>query len=81
MSYKYNKSVENFKEQVKESYRMGNYEYEKHEKSGYQINLFLTINGKNEKWGMVYKLKTAFIIFPEGTIRCVTLVGGENESL
>lgn len=68
--------ISNFKELVKDAYRRGNYQLEQHDKSGYKINLFITIYGTNEKRGKEYELKTAFIIFPKGTIRCVTLIGG-----
>lgn len=71
-----NEFVSNFIELVKDAYRRGNYELENHNKSGYKINLFITISGKNEKKGKDYELKTAFIVFPRGTIRCVTLIGG-----
>lgn len=60
----------------KQSYSYGNYEKEKHTKAGFQINIFITIPGKNEKLGNSYKIKSCYIIFPNKQLRCVTLVGG-----
>ena len=68
--------IKHFKEIVKDSYRRGNYELEKHLKTGYQINLFVELKGQREKKERTYKLKSAFIVFPQGTLRCVTLIGG-----
>ena len=42
------------KELVKESFVKGNYEIEKHTKYGVAINVFITIPGKNEKYGRFY---------------------------
>ena len=61
-----------------EQFRKGNYECEKHTKYGYQINIFVAIPGKNEKARRIYDIKTSYIIFPNGKLRCVTLVGGKD---
>ena len=80
-----NKDKDNFINTIKmlvlDQYRKGNYEKEKHTKFGYQINILILIPGINEKNGKFYNVKSAYIVFPEGKLRCVTLVGGENESL
>lgn len=65
-----------FKELIIDAYRQGNYYEEKHTRAGYQINLTIRIPGKNEKLNKEYDVKSAFIVFPEGKLRCITLVGG-----
>ena len=62
-----------------ESYQKGNYEKEKHTKAGFQINIKVTIPGINEKKSKEYELKTCYIIFPNGKLRPITLVGGWRE--
>ncbi len=64
------------KELIINAYRQGNYYEEKHTKAGYQINLNIKVPGKNQKLNKEYELKSAFIIFPEGELRCITLIGG-----
>ena len=71
-----NDFIDMFKKLIIEAYRQGNYYEEKHTKAGFQINLTITIQGKNEKINNEYKLKSAFIIFPKGELRCITLIGG-----
>lgn len=71
-----NDFINMFKELIIDAYRQGNYYEEKHTKAGYQINLTIKIPGKNEKLNKEYEVKSAFIIFPEGKLRCITLVGG-----
>lgn len=71
-----NDFVKMFKELIIDAYRQGNYHEEKHTKAGYQINLTIKVPGKNEKLNKEYEVKSAFIIFPEGKLRCITLVGG-----
>lgn len=43
-----------------------------------KIKLKKQTPGKNEKINKEYKIISAFIIFPKGTLRCVTLVGGRE---
>lgn len=71
-----NEFIEILKKLIVDAYRKGNYYKEKHTKAGYQINLNITIQGKNEKLNNEYRIKSAFIIFPKGKLRCVTLIGG-----
>ena len=62
-----------------ENYRYGNYIKEKHTRFGYQINIFIQIRDKKETTNIVYhNIKSAYIIYPNGKLRCVTLVGGEK---
>lgn len=71
-----NAFIKMFKELVIDAYRQGNYHKEKHTRAGFQINLTIKIPGKNEKSNKEYDVKSAFIIFPEGKLRCITLIGG-----
>lgn len=71
-----NAFVKTLKSLIVNAYRKGNYYKEKHTRAGYQINLNITIQGKNEKSNKEYGIKSAFIIFPKGKLRCVTLIGG-----
>lgn len=68
--------AEYFKQNIISSYRRGNYVMEKHTRYGFQINVFLTIPGINSKAGKYYFVKSAYIVYPSGRLKCVTLVGG-----
>ena len=68
--------IKMYKDLVTDAYRRGNYVYKKHERSGYQINLLISFNGKNDKRFNQYNLRAAFVVFPNGKLRCVTLIGG-----
>ena len=73
-----NNFIEMIKNKIAEAFRYGNYTKEKLTRTGYQINISITIPGKNEKINKEYEIVSAFIIFPKGTLRCVTLVGGRE---
>lgn len=66
---------------VKEAYANGNYKLRNHNKYGFQVDLYIIINGANEKKGKTYNLKSGFTIFSEGKLKCNTLIGGrwDNE--
>lgn len=68
--------IETMKDLAKKAYRYGYYQKEKHKKYGFQINLFVSIPGANDKKGKFYDVKTSYIIFPNGKLRLITLVGG-----
>jgi len=77
-----NDFVELLKDKTIKAYRKGSYAKEKHTRFGYQINIEVAIDGINEKKGKSYLIKTCYMVFPEGKLRCVTLVGGKlNENL
>ena len=61
---------------TKEAYFYGNYTIVNHTKYGCKINLQVDIPGVNEKTGKVYKVTTNFMIFPNGKLKCNTLLGG-----
>lgn len=62
---------------VKSSYRYGNYEVEKHTKYGFQINVFISIEGKENKRNHYYNTWSSYMVFPNGQIRLITLIGGK----
>ena len=66
---------------VLKQYRYGNYEKEKHTRFGYQINVPISIPGKNEKLGKFYNLKSAYMVFPNGKLRLITVAGGKNNAI
>lgn len=64
---------------VKTSYRTGNYETEKHTKYGFQINIFFTIEGIRAKKGNYYNTWSSYIVYPNGKLRLITLIGGVSK--
>ena len=62
---------------VKEAYINGDYKVRSHSNYGFQVTLFVTINGANQKQGRKYNLKSGFTIFPHGQLKCNTLIGGK----
>ncbi|MBQ8451753.1 MAG: hypothetical protein IJ538_03140 [Clostridia bacterium] len=61
---------------TQEAYFYGNYIIVNHTKYGCKINLQVDIPGVNEKSGKIYKVKTNYMIFPNGKLKCNTLLGG-----
>lgn len=61
---------------VKKAYCNGNYNVIEHTKFGLKINLFLLIPGGGTKVGKNYKIKSSFMVFPNGKLKCNTLIGG-----
>lgn len=68
--------LEVVKDIIKEAYCLGNYAILTHNEYGLKINLFLSIPGINEKKSKVYNCKSSFMIFPNGKLKCNTLLGG-----
>lgn len=63
-------------QKTKEAYVAGNYEYEKHDKQGYRINCILTIPSKNPALGKEIEMWSNWMIFPDGTLKCNSYLGG-----
>lgn len=61
---------------IKEAYCKGNYLIVNHDKFGVKINLFCLINGNNNKKERLYAIKSSFMVFPNGKLKCNTLLGG-----
>jgi len=60
----------------KEAYFLGNYYIVNHTKYGCKINLNIDIPGINEKNTKIYKIKTNYMIFPNGKLKMNTPIGG-----
>ncbi len=61
---------------IKEAYFYGGYEIENHTNYGVKIKLKVCIEGKGIKTGKIYNLKSSFMVFPNGKLKCNTLIGG-----
>lgn len=61
---------------IKEAYFYGHYEIQNHTKYGVKIKLRIDIEGRGIKTGRIYHLKSSFMIFPNGKLKCNTLIGG-----
>ena len=62
---------------VKKEFVKGNYFAKLHDKYGYKIGFIINdFPGKNEDQGKFYKIKSGWTIFPNGKLKCNTLVGG-----
>lgn len=72
-----NEFVKQIFELVRSSYRFGNYEIEKHTKYGFQINVLISIEGKNDKRKHYYNTWSSYMVYPNGQIRLITLIGGK----
>lgn len=52
---------------------------EKHcDNHGVKIDLYLTLPGAGIKIGKSYPVKSAFMIFPNGKLKCNTILGGRQ---
>ena len=65
-----------FSHLCKESYANGNYILSQHNHYGFKITLYISFPGKRKKHGKNYKLETSWMIFPDGKLKCNTLIGG-----
>lgn len=61
---------------IKEAYFYGRYEIQSYTKYGVKIKLKVDMEGKEIKKGKIYNLKSSFMIFPNGKLKCNTLIGG-----
>ena len=62
--------------EIKQAYFYGKYIIQSHNNYGVKININVDLNGINDKNGKVYKLISSFTVFPNGKIKCNTLIGG-----
>ena len=61
---------------TKQGYASGNYYCVEHTRRGYKINIDISIPGKNDKLGQIFKVKTNYMIFPNGKLKMNTPLGG-----
>ncbi len=64
---------------IKKAYLYGNYKIQIINKYGVKIRLYLDLPGGNEKSYKTYQIISAFMIFPNGTLKCNTILGGKIE--
>lgn len=65
-------------DKIKNSYRSGNYSIYKHCKYGFQINIAVSLVGKNKFENRTHEFKTGLFIYPNGKLRIVTVFAGEE---
>jgi hypothetical protein len=63
---------------IKQAYCDGDYKIKNHDKHGVKIDLYLTLPGAGSKLGRSYPVKSAFMIFPNGKLKCNTILGGRQ---
>ncbi len=63
-------------DKTKQAYFYGKYYIEDITKYGCKINLMIDIPGANEKLGKTYKLKSNYMVFPNGKLKMNTPIGG-----
>ncbi|MCM1533708.1 MAG: hypothetical protein NC099_03545 [Corallococcus sp.] len=68
--------VEMLAQKTKESYSNGNYEIEKHDNHGVKINCIFKIPSKNPQLGTEIEMWSNWMIFPNGTLKCNSFLGG-----
>lgn len=68
--------VEMIANKTKESYISGNYEIEKHDNHGVKINCIFRIPCKNAELCDTIEMWSNWMIFPNGTLKCNTFLGG-----
>lgn len=76
-SYKDEKDImNNYIYQVKNLFRYGKYSTFKHWEYGFQINIIITIFGKNEFKNKSHNFKSGLFIYPNGKLKIVTIFAG-----
>ena len=63
-------------DKIKQAYYYGNYEIQNHTNFGVRIKLKVGLEGRGIKTGKIYYLKSSFMVFPNGKLKCNTLIGG-----
>lgn len=63
---------------IKQAYCDGDYKVKNHDKHGVKIDLYLTLPGAGIKSGKTYPVKSGFMIFPNGKLKCNTILGGRQ---
>lgn len=64
------------KEKIRQSYFYGMYSIQTHTHFGVKIKLNIDLPGYKNKEEKLYKLTSGFMVFPNGKIKCNTLIGG-----
>lgn len=72
-------AIDTIKNLIAEEFVKGNYIFRVHDNTGFKIGFVLHFPGINEDYGKFYKLKSGWSIFPNGKLKCNTLIGGLEE--
>ncbi len=78
-SHDENEIIEFIVNVVKNKYRYGNYYFYKHWQHGFQINIDITIQGKNEHKQVYKTFKSGYIVYPNGQLKIATIFAGRVE--
>lgn len=70
------KFLEYLKNKVIENYCLGQYAILEITNHGVAINVFVDIEGGGLKTNKVYKVKSGWMVFPDGKLKCNTFIGG-----
>lgn len=76
LDFEKDKFVEMLAQKTKESYVAGNYEVEQHNNHGVKINCFFRIPCRNPKFGKEIGMWSNWMVFPDGTLKCNSYLGG-----
>lgn len=71
-----NDFIETYNLCVKKAYYYGNYAIQFVNEFGVRIRLFIDLPGGGEKNNKTYPFRASFMIFPNGTLKCNTPMGG-----
>lgn len=63
-------------EHARKSFSLGDYKIKIIDRFGVAITLFYDFPGRNQYANKIYRVKTEWIIFPDGKIKANTLIGG-----
>ena len=75
--HEFNEALEIVKKLVRIEFVKGNYIVRNHDNMGFKIGFVLNdFCGRNEDEGKKYKIKSGWTIFPNGKLKCNTLIGG-----
>lgn len=73
------KFLEHLKRKVVENYCLGRYVLWNISKYGAAINIFVDIDGRGEKLNKTYRVKSGWMVFSNGKLKCNTFIGGWAE--
>lgn len=75
--------IEQIKKLSEEAFYYGRYKIRKHDYSGINISIFITISGINEKEGHKYNRISSYMVFTNGKLKNNTPISGrwDNENL
>ena len=71
-----NEFLEYLKKKVVKSYCLGRYVILRIDNHGVAINVFVDIEGGGEKVNKTYRVKSGWMVFSNGKLKCNTFIGG-----